>query len=89
MTEYLVINGILSKYTCFAFCNAFSKSDLSPAKEESTLLTPQPTLPHKRVTLGKFCLDFEIDAKVAKPDKDNADANEAIEAKADKTVKAN
>jgi hypothetical protein len=39
--------------------------------------------------LGKFCSDFEIDANDAKPDEDNADANEAIEAKANKTVKAN
>ena len=51
--------------------------------------TPQPTLPYKHVTLGKFCSNFEIDANDSKPDDDNADANEAIEAKADKTVKAN
>jgi hypothetical protein len=39
--------------------------------------------------LGKLCSDFEINANDAKPDEDNADADEAIEAKADKTVKAN
>jgi hypothetical protein len=39
--------------------------------------------------LGRFRSDFDIDANDAKPDKDNADANEAIEAKADKTVEAN
>jgi hypothetical protein len=49
----------------------------------------QQTLPHKRVTLGKFCSNFEIDANDAKPDKDNADANEAIEAKTAKTIKTN
>jgi hypothetical protein len=49
----------------------------------------QQTLPHKHVTSGKFCSNFKIDANDAKPDKDNADANEAIEAKTNKTVKAN
>jgi hypothetical protein len=36
-----------------------------------------------------FCSNFKINANDAKPDKDNADANEAIEVEADKTVKAN
>jgi hypothetical protein len=39
--------------------------------------------------LGKFCSNFEIDTNDAKPDKDNADTDEAIEAKANKTVEAN
>jgi hypothetical protein len=39
--------------------------------------------------LGKFHSDFEIDANDAKPDKDNADADEAIEAKTDETIEAN
>jgi hypothetical protein len=49
--------------------------------------TPQPTLPHKCVTLGKFCFDFKLEAV-----DNNADANGAIEADADKadvTDKAN
>jgi hypothetical protein len=49
----------------------------------------QQTLPLKRVTLGKFCSDFKINANDAKPDEDNADANEAIEVETDKTVEAN
>jgi hypothetical protein len=41
--------------------------------------TPQPTLPHKRVTWGVFfCFDFKLDAV-----DDNANANGAIEANAD------
>jgi hypothetical protein len=36
-----------------------------------------------------FRSNFEINANDAKPDDDNADADEAIEAEADKTVKAN
>jgi hypothetical protein len=39
--------------------------------------------------LRRFRSDFKINANDAKPDKDNADANEAIEVKADKTVQAN
>jgi hypothetical protein len=49
----------------------------------------QQTLPHKRVTLGKFRSDFKINANDAKPDEDNADAKEAIEAKNDETVEVN
>ncbi len=48
--------------------------------------TPQPTLPHKQVKLGKFCFNFKLEAV-----DDNADANGAIEAnasKADVTNKA-
>ncbi len=48
----------------------------------------QQTLPHKHVTLGKYCSDFEINANDAKPDVDNADADEAIQAKTGETVEA-
>ena len=44
---------------------------------------------NNRVTWGKFCFDFKLDANNAEADADKADAVEAIEAKADKTVKAN
>ncbi len=39
MTKYLVNCGILLKNNCFAFCNTFPKSKLSPAREENTHLT--------------------------------------------------
>jgi hypothetical protein len=39
MMKYLVICGILLKNNCDAFCNAFPKTELSPAREENTLLT--------------------------------------------------
>jgi hypothetical protein len=38
--------------------------------------------------LGRFCSNFKIDANDAKPDENNADADKAIEAEADKTVEA-
>ncbi len=39
--------------------------------------------------LWLFCSNFEINANDAKPDNNSADANEAIEAKADEIVEAN
>ncbi len=80
------------KNICFPFCNASpkKKSESSPCKRRKySPHPPQPTLPHKGVTLRRFRSDFKINANDAKPDKDNADANEAIEVKADKTVQAN
>jgi hypothetical protein len=49
MTKYLVICGILSKNNYVAFCNAFPKTELSPAREDNTLLTHhnQLSLPNK------------------------------------------
>ncbi len=35
--QYLVITGILTENNCFAYCNAFSKTELSPSREENTL----------------------------------------------------
>jgi hypothetical protein len=46
--------------------------------------TPQPTLPHKHVTLGKFCFNFKAEAF-----DNNSNANEAIEADANKANEAN
>ncbi len=37
MTQYFVICGILVENNCFAFFNAFLKSESSPAREENTL----------------------------------------------------
>ncbi len=39
MMQYFVICGILVENNCFAFCNAFKKTELSPAREENTLHT--------------------------------------------------
>ncbi len=47
MTQYLVICGILSKNNCVAFCNVFPKTELSPAREENTLLTH-----HNQLSVG-------------------------------------
>ncbi len=37
MTQYFVIFVILVENNGFAFCNAFSKTESSPAREENTL----------------------------------------------------
>ncbi len=65
MKKCLVICRILLKNNCVVFCNASLKkknSELSPVKEEYSLHTPQPTLRCKRVTLGKFCFNFKLEA---------------------------
>jgi hypothetical protein len=38
MMQYLVITGILTENDCFLYCNAFSKTESSPAREENTTL---------------------------------------------------
>ncbi len=37
MMQYFVMCVILVENSCFAFCNAFSKTESSPAREENTL----------------------------------------------------
>ncbi len=54
--KYLFICGILSKNNCVAFCNAFLKTESSPAREENTLLTH-----HNQLSLSnKSCWDCFI-----------------------------
>ncbi len=56
MTQYLVTCRILSKNNCVAFCNAFPKTELSPAREENTLPTH-----HDQLSLwNKSCWDCFI-----------------------------
>jgi hypothetical protein len=49
VTKYMFICGILSKNNCVAFGNAFPKTELSPVREENSLLTHhnQLSLPNK------------------------------------------
>ncbi len=56
----------------------------SSKRREYSPHTPQPTLPHKCVTLGKLCFNFKLEAF-----DNNADADEAIEADANGVDEAN
>ncbi len=54
--KYLFICGILSNNNCVAFCNECPKTELSPAREENTLLTH-----HNQLSLSnKSCWDCFI-----------------------------
>ncbi len=56
LTKYLVICRILLENDCVEFCNASLNTELSPAREENTLLTHhnQLSLPKKNVEIVSF-----------------------------------
>ena len=67
------------------------RKSLSQVQREKKVLSSHTTInpPSQRSNMGKFCFDFKLDANNAEADADKADAVEAIEAKANKTIEAN